>query len=91
MVFLFIVKKKIYILIWFSNSRKNKGNPTIENTFWIGSGAVIIGEIRIGSNVLIAPNSYVNEDIPNNSIVIGNPIKIIKNEFATKDYINFIF
>jgi serine O-acetyltransferase len=37
--------------------------------------------------VLIAPNAYVNIDIPANSIVIGNPAKIISKEDPTAGYI----
>ena len=44
--------------------------------------------LHIGNNVLIAPNSYVNFDVPDNSIVIGNPGKIIHKDNATEDYIN---
>lgn len=50
---------------------------------------MIVGKITIGSNTLIAPNSYVNFDVPDNSIVLGNPAKIINNDNATKDYICF--
>ena len=46
------------------------------------------GEMALGRNVLIAPNAYVNFDVPDNSIVIGNPGKIIHKENATQDYIN---
>lgn len=67
-----------------------KGSPSIGDKVWIGTGVVIVGKITIGSNVLIAPNSYVNVDIPDNSIVIGNPSQIIYNENATEGYINFI-
>ena len=67
-----------------------KGCPTIGNYVWIGTGAVIVGNVNIGSNVLIAPNSFVNMDVPNNSLVIGNPAKIIAKENPTKGYINFI-
>lgn len=77
------------VVIGETNRGKNKGNPTIGNNVWIGSGAVIVGKITIGSNVLIAPNSFVMEDIPNNSVVIGNPIKISPNEYATDAYINY--
>ena len=35
---------------------------------------------QIGNNVLIAPNAFVNFDVPDNSIVIGNPGQIIKRE-----------
>ena len=41
-------------------------------------------------NVLIVPNSYVKFDVPSDSIVIGNPAKIIADKNATKDYINNI-
>ncbi len=65
-----------------------KGIPVIGNLVWIGSNAVLVGNIRIGDNVLIAPNAYVNFDVPNNSIVIGNPGIIIKDGQATAEYIN---
>lgn len=66
------------------------GRPTIDDYVWIGTGAVIVGEIKIGKNVLIAPNSFVNFDVPDNSLVIGNPAKIINKNNPTKDYINCI-
>lgn len=66
-------------------------HPVIEDFVWIGTGAVIVGGIRIGKNVLIAPNAYVNVDIPDNSLVIGNPAKIIPKENPTKNYINHFF
>ncbi len=66
------------------------GLPTIGDRVWIGSGAAIVGKITIGSNVLIAPNSFVNIDVPSNSVVLGNPAQIIKKENPTEYYINFI-
>jgi serine O-acetyltransferase len=38
--------------------------------------------------VLIAPNAYVNFDVPENSVVIGNPAQITTNANATEAYIN---
>ena len=64
-----------------------KGVPTIGDDCWIGTNAVVVGNVRIGSNVLIAPLSFVNFDVPDNSVVIGNPGKIIPKETATRDYI----
>ena len=46
-------------------------------------------KIIIGNDVLIAPNTFVNFDVPDHSIVIGSPGKIIAKENPTKDYINF--
>jgi len=65
-----------------------KGSPTIGNYVWIGANAVIVGKITIGNNVLIAPGAYVNFDVPDNSIVIGNPGLIRRSPGATLGYIN---
>lgn len=70
------------------NHGKRKGTPIIGNEVWIGANAVIVGNVKIGNDVLIAPLSYVNFDVPDHSIVVGNPAKIISKEFATQDYIN---
>lgn len=56
---------------------KLKGTPVIGNRAWIGANAVVVGKITIGDDVLIAPLSYVNFDIPNNAVVAGNPAVII--------------
>ena len=53
----------------------------------IGSNAVVVGKIIIGNDVLIAPNAYVNFNVPSHSIVIGNPGKIISSDNATEGYI----
>lgn len=76
------------VLIGQENRGKRKGTPIIGNSVWIGINAVIVGNIRIGDDVLIAPNSYVNCDIPNHSIVFGNPCIIKHADSATQDYIN---
>jgi len=79
------------ITIGQANRGSREGNPTIGDKVWIGTGSVIVGKITIGSNVLIAPNSYVNIDVPSNSIVVGNPCKIIRNENAIEKYIENIY
>jgi len=78
------------VTIGQTNRGEQKGTPTIENNVWIGTGSVIVGKISIGNNVLIAPLSYVNFDVPNNSLVVGNPAKIIRRDNATEGYINWI-
>lgn len=76
------------VVIGQENRGKRAGTPVIGNQCWIGANAVIVGNIEIGDNVLIAPLSYVNFDVPSNSIVIGNPAKIISRENAVEGYIN---
>ena len=67
---------------------KHVGVPEIGNEVWIGTNAVIVGKIKVGNNVLIAPNVYLNTDVPDNSVVVGNPAQIISKLNATEDYIN---
>lgn len=74
-------------LIGAQNRGKYKGFPTIGNYVWIGTNSIIVGGVHIGNNVLIAPGAYVNFDVPDNSVVLGNPGKIIYKENATEDYI----
>lgn len=76
------------VTIGQENRGPRKGVPTIGDEVWIGINATIVGKIRIGNDVLIAPNAYVNCDIPDHSIVIGNPCRIIPSPHATASYIN---
>ncbi|MHA1149892.1 MAG: serine O-acetyltransferase [Promethearchaeota archaeon] len=59
---------------------KKKRHPTIGDNVVIGSGAKILGPITIGSNVKIGANSVVINDVPDNSVVVGVPGKIISRE-----------
>ena len=76
------------VTIGQENRGIRKGVPTIGNKVWIGINSTIVGNITIGSDVMIAPNSYVNCNVPSHSIVIGNPCKIIPRDNATELYIN---
>lgn len=75
------------VTIGISHRGKNRGCPVIGNDVWIGANAVIVGNVNIGNDVLIAPLAYVNFDVPSHSIVIGNPGKIIPRQYATEGYI----
>ena len=75
------------VVIGQENRGVRKGCPTIGECVVICPNAVVVGKIKIGNDVIIAPNTYVNFDVPDHSIVIGNPGKIIHKEDATKGYI----
>ncbi len=77
------------VTIGQANRGSRKGCPTLGNSVWVGTGAVVVGKITIGHNVLIAPNAYVNFDVPSNSLVLGNPARVIPREDATFGYINW--
>lgn len=68
---------------------KKKGVPTIGNNVYIGPGAKIIGKINIGNNVAIGANAVVTDNVPNNSVVVGVPAKVISNH-GSFEYISHI-
>lgn len=71
------------------SNRGNVGSPVIGNRVFIGINSVVVGNVQIGDDVLIAPNSYVNFDVPDHSVVIGNPGIIHHRENATENYVVF--
>lgn len=75
------------VTIGQENRGKRKGAPKFDGNCWIGTNAVVVGNVRVGEDVLIAPLSYVNFDVPAHSIVMGNPARIIEKENATADYL----
>ena len=52
---------------------------------------MIVGGITIGDDVLIAPNAFVNFDVPSHSVVVGNPAVVHPRENATEGYINRVY
>jgi serine O-acetyltransferase len=78
------------VTIGQTNRGSRQGCPTIGNRVWIGTGAVLVGRITVGDNVLIAPNSFVNFDVPPNSVVLGNPARVMPRDDATAGYIEFV-
>lgn len=60
-------------------SKKNYGCPVIGDNVIVFAGAKVFGNITIGNNVIIGANSVVFTDVPSNSVVAGNPAKIISS------------
>lgn len=50
----------------------------IGKNVWIGSGSIILPGVSIGDNAIIGAGSVVTRNIPENSIAVGNPAKVIK-------------
>ena len=68
--------------------RQEKRHPSIGNNVVIGSGAQILGPVKIGDNARVAANAVVVNDVKENATVIGIPAKEIKigNKGTFKPY-----
>lgn len=66
---------------------KRAGVPIFGDKVCIRANSTVVGNITIGSDVLIAPNTFVNFDVPDHSIVVGNPATIHSRENATVGHI----
>ncbi len=75
------------VTIGYSNAGKCKGTPKIGNNVFIGTNAVVVGGIEIGNDVVIAPNTFVNFDVPDHSVVISQKAGIHHKENATQYYV----
>lgn len=67
-------------------SGKREGVPTIGDRVVFCVNSTVVGNVHIGNDVLIAANSMVDFDVPDNSIVFGNPGQIKHKDQASKDY-----
>lgn len=66
------------------STAKTKRHPTLKNNVIVGAGAKILGNITLGENVRVGANSVVLKDVPDNSVAVGIPAKIIKK--SEEDY-----
>src|SRR5436309_15699977 len=52
---------------------RGKRHPTLEDDVVVGSGAKLLGPIRVGHGAKVGANSVIIHDVPANSTVVGNP------------------
>jgi acetyltransferase-like isoleucine patch superfamily enzyme len=63
---------------------KNQGVDKVEPVLickgaWLGQNVVICPGVRIGRNAVVGANSVVNSDVPDYSIAVGAPARVVKN------------
>ncbi|GEM_PF-5526429 len=76
----------------FSNSRLlngvvgsgREGKISIGNDVWIGDSAIILKGVKIGNGVAIGAGAVVVKDVPDYSVVVGNPSRIIRKRFDSE-------
>lgn len=66
---------------------RNPQVPVIGNKVYIAAGARVLGPIKIGNNVIIAPNAVVIEDVADNCIVGGIPARVLREGINYEDHI----
>ena len=63
------------------------GYPVIGNNVWIGPHAIVVGAVSVGDGAIIAGGTVVTKDVPPSTVVVGNPMRIIKTN-AVPDVMN---
>jgi len=63
-----------------TGKERGKRHPTLGNNIVIGTGAKVLGNVKIGDGVQIGANAVVIKDVPPNSTVVGVPGRIVKKE-----------
>lgn len=63
--------------------RRNQGLEyaypiTVGDNVWFGAGVQVLPGVTIGSNVVIGAGSIVVKDIPDNSVAVGNPCRVVR-------------
>lgn len=53
------------------------GRVVIGNNVFIGTGSIILCDVKIGDNVVIGAGSLVTSDIPDNSVFVGRPARML--------------
>ena len=66
---------------------KKEGAAHIGENSFIGTGARLLGPIKIGKNCYIGANAVVLSDIPDNSLAVGIPAKVIRRDIKIENYV----
>lgn len=74
------------ILFTHDFSRELRTDTYIGKKCFIGANAIIMAGVKIGDEVIVGSGAIVTKDVPSNSIVVGNPARIIKSGIKTKKF-----
>lgn len=70
--------RHIGIPIMYQGITTHEDQVMIGDESWIGTNSVVMGNVTVGRHCVIGANSVVNKDIPDFSVAVGNPAKIVK-------------
>lgn len=75
------------ILLGFMNRGERAGAPVLGDRSFLGSGAKLVGGIRVGAEAAIGVNAVVTKDVPDRGVAAGIPAKLI-SQAGSDGYIN---
>jgi maltose O-acetyltransferase len=52
---------------------------TIGNNAWLGGGAIVLAGVIVGENAIVGAGAVVTKDVPPNTLVVGNPARVIRS------------
>lgn len=62
-----------------TGKHEGKRHPTIGDNVLIGTGAILLGPIKVGNNVKIGADTFIiNKNVPDNCTIVGTPGRIVK-------------
>ncbi len=68
-----------------TGNERGKRHPTLGNRVVVGTGAKVLGSIRIGNNVKIGAGSVVVHPVPDNSTVVGIPGRVVRSRSEVQE------
>ena len=76
-----LIQDSDYHIVYSENGEpKPQTKPvTIGNNVWIGANAIVLKGVSIGDGAIVAAGSVVARDIPANTLVAGNPARVVKS------------
>ncbi|WP_369855133.1 DapH/DapD/GlmU-related protein [Candidatus Thalassolituus haligoni] len=66
------------IILTHDFTRKIWKTTTVKENSFIGAGSILLPGVTVGPQSIVAAGSVVTKDVPPNSIVAGNPAKVIR-------------
>jgi acetyltransferase-like isoleucine patch superfamily enzyme len=67
-----------------SDKQESNRGVTIGNHVWIGCNVTVLKNSAIGNNCMVAAGSVVKGEFPDNSLIAGNPARVIRNDINWK-------
>ena len=52
---------------------------TIGDNAWLGGGAIVLAGVSIGENAIVGAGAVVTKEVPPNSLVVGNPARVVRS------------